>query len=127
MQEGTRIQRSVIQSTTRFLGVAKNVGDALTFVILSQEGTRIQHSVIRSMTGKPPAGFPNMRISHDSLTENTNPNAPALLQLTLTTSTNVTIQVDERNGGLMTDLQKFWCCRLPKIQIQKIQKLQIRF
>ena len=46
----------------RFLGVAKNVGDALTFVILSQEGTHIQRSVIRSATGKPPAGFPNMRI-----------------------------------------------------------------
>ena len=87
----------------RFLGVAKNVGDALTFVILSQEGTRIQCSVIRSATGKPPAGFPNMRITHDSLTETTNPETLALLQLTSTPSTNVSIQVDERNGGLMTD------------------------
>ena len=30
----------------RFLGIAKNVGDALTFVILSQKGTHIQRSVI---------------------------------------------------------------------------------
>ena len=40
-----------------------------------------------------------MRITHDSLTETTNPETPALLRLTSTPSTNVSIQVDERNGG----------------------------
>ena len=83
----------------RFLGVSKNVGDALTFVILSQEGTRIQCSVIRSVTGKPPAGFPNMQITHDSLTNTTNPKTSALLRLTSTPSTNMSVQVDEHNGG----------------------------
>ena len=87
----------------RFLGVAQNVGDTLTFVILLQERTCIQCSVIRSATGKPPAGFPNMHISHDSLTETTNPETLALLRLSSTPSTNVSVQVDERNGGLMTD------------------------
>ena len=51
------------------------------------------------MTGKPPAGFPNMRITHDSLTKTTNPETPALLRLTLTPSTNASVQVNERNGG----------------------------
>ena len=40
-----------------------------------------------------------MRIRHDSLTETTNPETLALLRLTSTPSTNVSVQVDERNGG----------------------------
>ena len=47
-----------------FLGIAKNVGDALTFVILSQNGTRLCRSVIRSAVGKPLSGFPNARLQH---------------------------------------------------------------
>ena len=40
-----------------------------------------------------------MRISHDSLTKTMNPETLALLRLTSTPSTNVSIQVNERNGG----------------------------
>ena len=40
-----------------------------------------------------------MRISHDSFTKNANPDASTLLQLTSTPSTNVSVQLDERNGG----------------------------
>ena len=100
-------------------GIAKNVGDVLTFVILSQEGTCIQRSVIRSVTGKPPAGFPNM-----SVTQNDNPDTAALLKLTMTPAA---IQVGARNVGLMTDPQNFWRYWPQKIQIWKIQKIQIWF
>ena len=47
-----------------FLGVAGNVGDALTFVILSDDGQILNRSVIRSASGKPLAGFPNLRLNH---------------------------------------------------------------
>ena len=71
-----------------------------------------------------------MRITHDSLTETTNPETPALLRLTSTPLTNVSVQVDERNGGLMTDPRNFWRCLLlklrPRIRLRKIQKIQIR-
>ena len=49
-----------------FLGVANNIGDALTFVILSQDGSRLFRSVIRSALGKPLSGFPNARLQHVS-------------------------------------------------------------
>ena len=49
-----------------FLGVANNVGDALTFVILSEDGQRLHRSVIRSALGKPLSGFPNSRLQHVS-------------------------------------------------------------
>ena len=81
------------------------------------------------MTGKPQAGFPHMQISHDSLTRTPNPKTPVHLQLTSTPSTNVTVQADECNGGLMMDPRKFWHYQLlkirSKIRIQKIQKIQI--
>ena len=49
-----------------FLGVANNVGDALTFIILSEDGKRLHRSVIRSALGKPLSGFPNSRLQHVS-------------------------------------------------------------
>ena len=50
-----------------FLGVAKHSGDALTFNILTLHGTILTRSVIRSATGKPLAGFPNKRVTHQKL------------------------------------------------------------
>ena len=47
-----------------FLGIAKSVGDALTFTILSETHARLNRSVIRSASGKPMAGFPNLRLEH---------------------------------------------------------------
>ena len=47
-----------------FIGIAKNVGDALTFVILNVNGERIHRRVIRSASGKPLAGFSNLRFKH---------------------------------------------------------------
>ena len=49
-----------------FLGVANNVGDALTFIILSEDGQRLHRSGIRSALGKPLSGFPNSRLQHVS-------------------------------------------------------------
>ena len=65
-----------------FLGIAKNTGDALTFNILSQEGTRLTRSVIRSASGKPTAGFPNLRSTdRHADTHDTKETQPALLAL----------------------------------------------
>ena len=50
-----------------FLGVAKSSGDALTFLILTKHGIVLVRSVIRSATGKPLAGFPNRRTTHQDL------------------------------------------------------------
>ena len=50
-----------------FLGVAKSSGDALTFQILTDLGTVLVRSVIRSALGKPLAGFPNKRTTHQDL------------------------------------------------------------
>ena len=49
-----------------FLGVAKHSGDALTFNILTAHGTVLTRSVIRSASGKPLAGFPNKRTTHQA-------------------------------------------------------------
>ena len=49
-----------------FLGIADNVGDALTFIILSEDVQRLHRSVIRSTLGKPLSGFPNARLQHVS-------------------------------------------------------------
>ena len=49
-----------------FLGVANNVGDALTFIILSEDRQHLHRSVIRSALGKPLSGFPNSRLQHVS-------------------------------------------------------------
>ena len=52
-----------------FLGVAKHSGDALTFNILTTHGTILTRSVIRSASGKPLAGFPNKRTTHQKPSE----------------------------------------------------------
>ena len=52
-----------------FLGIARNVGDTLTFIILSENHTKINRSVIRSASGKPMSGFPNLRLKHIEYTD----------------------------------------------------------
>ena len=59
-----------------FLGVSKNSGDALTFTILDENGTVLVRSVIRSASGRPLAGFPNLRTTHTEYISSQDPPYP---------------------------------------------------
>ena len=50
----------------RFLGVAENSGDALTFRILTENGSILVHSVIRSAVNPTRFGYPNQRVDGTS-------------------------------------------------------------
>ena len=74
------------------------MGDALTFVILSDDGMILNRSVIRSASGKPLAGFLNLRLNHTQY-EGTPPEPlPTLITLKAAPAAENTNQMSVTNA-----------------------------